>query len=76
MMPVWRRRALAADAAVAVDPGREARVGGDQQRLAALDRAKHAADQVHVQLAGAPEPAVVGQVHQHVGLVALGSPAR
>ncbi len=65
-------RALLPDAAVAVDPGRKARIGGDQKRLAALHRAEHAADQVHVQFAGAPEPAVVGEIHEDVGLAALG----
>ena len=55
-------RSALVDAAVRVDPGRETRIRGDQERFAALDRAEDAAGQVHVQLAGAPELTVVGDV--------------
>src|SRR5687768_10861558 len=66
-------RALVFDAPRGVDPGRKARVGGDQERLPHLDGAEHAACQVHVELAGAPEPTVIGEVHQNVRLLRLGA---
>ena len=55
-----------------VDVRREAAVGGDDQRGAHFDGAEDAAGQVHVELAGAPVPGVVGEVHQHVGRFASG----
>ena len=70
MTPV-ARRGPCSDIAVAVDPRRKTRIGGDQKRLAALDRAEHAANQVHVQFAGAPEPAALTAVM--VDLPALGT---
>ena len=54
----------------AVDVRRQPAVGGDDQRRAHFDGTKHAAGQVHVELAGAPVPGVVGEVHQHVGRLA------
>ena len=63
-------RALARHAARAIDPGRNAAVGRDHQRHARFDGAKHAARQVHVELARAPVPGVVGQVHERVGMLA------
>ena len=56
---------------LAVDRGRNARVRRDDHRTPAFDRAKYPAGQVLLQLARAPEPAVVGHVDQDLRLVAL-----
>lgn len=66
--PTWPS---AADGAACVDPSRYACVCGDEHRFAALDGPEDGASEVHVKLAGAPEPTVVGQVYQHVRLLAL-----
>ena len=61
------------NAAVCVNPSRETGIGRDQKRLAALHRTKYAAGKVHVEFARSPEPAVIGEIHQHVRLTSLRS---
>ena len=67
-----RRGRSVADLAVAVDQRRDAGVDGPGQRDAVLDRPEDAHGQVHVELGRAVEPAVVGEVDQHVRLAAVG----
>ncbi len=50
------------DLAVAIDECRQAGVDGSSQRHPVFDRPEYADGQVHVELGGAVEPAVVGQV--------------
>src|SRR5690606_26042105 len=60
-------RQLLTHLAIAVDPGGYTWIGGRQHRTPVLDRAEDRTRHVQVENAGPPEPAVVGEIHEHIG---------
>ena len=59
------------DATVAVNPGGDARVGGDKERFSRFDGAEYSAGEMHIEFAGSPKPAVIRHVEQDVRFAAF-----